>query len=519
VAAWRRRVRRLAPRPVLLAAAGGAVGVALIPLVYLAVRTGQAGGAAVVAELATRRVATLAGRSLGLAAVVTVACTVLGVGTAYLVTRTDLPARRPFAVLAALPLAVPTYLAAFSWVSTVDGFEGFWAAALVLSLCSYPYVFLPVAAALHRADPAQEDVSRCLGHGTWRTFTAVTLPQVRPAIAGGALLVALYVLSDFGAVAILRTDTFTRAVFVAFDSGFDRTGALVLSGVLVALTVVVLAAETATRRRDARYARVGGGTRRPHPRVTLGPARWPAAATLAAVAGLALGVPAVNLARRLAVGVSRPGTLAEIAAAATNSLTVSAAGAALTMLLALPVGLLAARAPGPLATTLERLSYLPHALPGIVIGLSLVFFGISVAHPLYQTRWLLTLAYAALFLPLAVAAVTAAAAQAPPVLEDVARSLGRRPASVLATVTLPLTLPGIAAGAALVFLTCMKELPATLLLRPTGMDTLATELWTNTTVAAYAAAAPYAALLVLLSAVPTWILAARTGALGPEGTR
>ncbi|WP_158696850.1 ABC transporter permease subunit, partial [Streptomyces ipomoeae] len=146
-----------------------------------------------------------------------------------------------------------------------------------------------------------------------------------------------------------------------------------------------------------------------------------------------------------------------------------------------------------------------------------VFFGINVAYPLYQSVWLLALAYAALFLPLAVAAVGTAAQQAPPALEEVARSLGRRRSHVLCTVTLPLAVPGIGAGAVLVFLTCMKELPATLLLRPTGMDTLATELWTQTSVSAYAAAAPYAALLVLLAAVPTWWLSARTGVLAPGG--
>ena len=512
-------LRRWAPRPFLLTTAVLAVLVALLPLGYLLIRTGEAGADRVVEELFTVRVVVLAARTIGLAAVVTAASAVLGVGTAFLVTRTDLPAARAFSVLAALPLAVPTYIAAFTWMSTVDGFAGFWASALVLTLCCYPYMFLPIAAALHRADPAQEDVARSLGHHPWRIFRSVTLPQVRPAVAGGALLVALYVLSDFGAVALLRTDTFTRAVFTSFDLGFDRTGALVLSALLVVLTTVLLAGEWLTRRRHARYAAVGAGARRPHTRARLGRTRWTAACLLAGIAVLALGVPALNLLRRLTAGVSRPGSLAEIAAAAANSLTVAAAGAALTMVLALPIGLLAARVPGSLASAVDRLRYLTHALPGVVIGLSLVYFGVHVAYPLYQTHWLLTLAYAALFLPLAVAAVSAAAAQAPPVLEEVARSLGQSPARVFATVTVPLTLPGIAAGAALVFLTCMKELPATLLLRPTGMDTLATELWTHTTVAAYAAAAPYAALLVALSAIPTWFLAARTGALGPEGNR
>jgi len=493
-----------------------AVAIALIPLAYLAVRTVEAGPARLIEDVWSARVAVLAVRSLGLAAVVTAGCLVLGVGSAFLVCRTDLPSRRLFGVLATLPLAVPTYIAGFAWVSTFDGFAGFWPAALVLTLCSYPYVFLPVAAALANADPAQEEVSRSLGRGAWATFTGVTLRQVRPALAGGALLVALYVLSDFGAVSVVRVDTFTRAIFLTFDLGFDRTGALVLSTVLVAITIMLLLGETATRKRGARVARLQG-VRRSAARQTLGALRLPAAAALAAVAGLALGVPAVSLARRMADGVSRPGTLAEVAVATGNSLSLSLAGAALTMLLALPLGLLTARVPGPLSHLLDRLSYLAHALPGVVIGLSLVFFGINVAFPLYQTPWLLALAYAALFLPLAVAAVAGAAAHAPPVLEEVARSLGRRPVDVLRTITLPLTLPGIGAGAALVFLTCMKELPATLLLRPTGTDTLATELWTSTTVGAYAAAAPYAALLVAISAVPTWLLAARTGVLEKEG--
>ena len=226
-------------------------------------------------------------------------------------TRTDLPGRRVFGVLAALPLAVPTYVAGFAWVSTVDGFDGFWPAALVLTLCSYPYVFLPVAAALAGADPAQEEVSRSLGRGAWRTFTAVTLRQVRPACAAGALLVALYVLSDFGAVSVVRVDTFTRAIFTAFNLGFDRTGALVLSTVLVAVTALLIGGELLTRARGARYARLGGAGR-PPTRLRLRAARWPAVAALAAVSALALGVPAASLARlarrgRVPPRVARPG--------------------------------------------------------------------------------------------------------------------------------------------------------------------------------------------------------------------
>ncbi|QSB17135.1 iron ABC transporter permease [Natronosporangium hydrolyticum] len=507
----------------LLLAALLAVAVALTPVVYLVIHTVEAGWAQVFDALLTERVASAAGRSLGLAAVVTIGCVVLGVGSAFLVTRTDVPGRRFFGVLAALPLAIPSYVAAFAWISAVHlvdprhVFEGFWPAALVLILCSYPYVYLPVAAALVGADPAAEEVSRSLGRGPWRTFAGVTVRQVQPAIAAGGLLVALYTLSDFGAVSIVRTDTFTREIFTALNMGFNRTMALVLSTVLIMLTVLLLAGESVTRARGARFARVGGGARRPPSRLRLRAGRWPAAGGLALVAGAALGVPAVSLSRWFVEGVSRPGSLAEITSATVNSLWVSALGAGLTMLLALPIGLLAARSPGTLSTIIERLSYLPHALPGVVVGLSLVSFGIYVLYPLYQSVWLLALAYAVLFLPLAVGAVAAAAAQAPPQLEQVARSLGRRPVTVFRTITLPLTAPGIGAGLALAFLTCMKELPATLLLRPTGMDTLATRLWTHTGVVQYAAAAPYAALLVVIAAVPTWLLVSRSGIMGKGG--
>jgi iron(III) transport system permease protein len=477
--------------------------VALIPLFYLGVRVGEAGWSRISEEIFTGRTGVLAARSVALAAVVTLACLVLGVAAAFLVTRTDLPGRRLFGVLSALPLAVPTYVAGFAWVSTVDDFTGFWDAALVLTLCSSPYVYLPVAAALAGTDPAQEEVARALGRGPLATFLSVTLRQVRPAIAAGGLLVALYVLSDFGAVSIVRVEVFTHAIFTSLNLGFDRTGALVLATVLVVLTVALLAGEGMTRRRGARYTR--GGVR-PHTRIPLGRLKFLAMGGFGLLALGALGVPLFSLARWFVAGVTRPGSVAEVVTAAGQSLWAATLGATLTLLLALPIGLLNARAPGPVATALDRLSYVSHALPGLVIGLSLVFFGIRVAYPLYQTVWLLSLAYAALFLPLAVGAVSNAAAQAPPALEEVARSLGRGPWAVARTITLPLAAPGIGAGTALVFLTCMKELPATLLLRPTGYDTLATELWTQTSANDFAGAAPYAAILVLIAALPVWAL-------------
>ncbi|SDO98340.1 iron(III) transport system permease protein [Streptomyces sp. cf386] len=493
------------PPLVLLVPACVAALFALLPLGYLAVRALERGPAFAWDVVADERTLDLLGRSLGLTAVVVAACLVLGVSLAWLTVRTALPGARAWSVLATLPLAVPSYVAAFAWLSAEPDLAGFGGAALALTLVSFPYVHLPVAAALRGIDPAQEEAARSLGHGPLRTFVRVTLPQLRPAAAGGALLVALYVLSDFGAVSLMRYDTFTRAIHTSYRASFDRTPAAALSVVLVVMTIALVAAEARTRGR-AGHARTGTGTARPAVPVALGRWRLPALLWCGAVTAVAVAFPLGALGYWLTVGSSATWDLGTLADTAWATFGVAAAGAGLTTALALPVGVIAARHKGRGARLLEQAAYAGHALPGITVALALVFFAVRYAYPLYQQLPLLVGAYAVLFLPVAVAATRAAVLQAPPVLEDVARSLGRRPWQVLREVTVPLAAPGVAAGAALTFVVCMKELPATLLLRPTGMDTLATRLWTETGAGSFAAAAPYAAALILLAAVPSYLL-------------
>ncbi|TMS00633.1 ABC transporter permease [Nonomuraea basaltis] len=495
------------PPPLLVGWACVAAALALLPLVYLGVRALEHGPAHAWRLVATGRTLELLARSLGLAAVVVAACLLLGVSLAWLTVRTALPGARAWSVLATLPLAVPSYVAAFAWIST-NRLAGFAGAAITLTLVSYPYVYLPVAATLGGIDPAQEEAARSLGHGPLRTFWRVTLPQVRPAAAGGGLLVALYVLSDFGAVSIMRYETFTRAIFTSYRASFDRTPAAALGCVLVVMTVLLVAAEARTRGR-ARHSRTGGGSARPAPRARLGRLRWAALGWCSAVAAAGVLFPLAMLGYWLTAGRSgawEPGRLLEMSG---TTLAVAALGAALTTACALPVGILAARHRGRVIHLLEQAAYAGHAVPGITVALAMVFLAVRYAYPLYQELPLLVLCYAVLFLPVAVAATRAAVLQSPPVLEDVARSLGDPPLRVLRRVTVPLAAPGIAAGAALTFVVCMKELPATLLLRPTGVDTLATRLWAETTTASYAAAAPYAAMLILIAAVPSYLLGRR----------
>jgi iron(III) transport system permease protein len=227
------------------------------------------------------------------------------------------------------------------------------------------------------------------------------------------------------------------------------------------------------------------------------------------VVALALVFPVLSLLYWFTTGLSGGIDAPRLASSVASTAWLALLGAVACTLGAVPVGILAARFRSRFTTVVEQVAYAGHALPGIVVALALVFLGVRVVPWAYQEAPLLVLAYVVLFLPTAVGAVRTSVAQSSVRGEEVARSLGSTPGQVLRRVTLPLAAPGIGAGAALVLLTCMKELPATLLLRPTGTDTLATSLWTETGVGAYGAAAPYGLALVVLAVLPTiWLMRA-----------
>ena len=480
--------------------------VAVIPLVYLIVRVFGAGLDRIIDVLWRTRTLDTVLTSAALVLVVTLACLLIGIPAAWLVSRTTLPLRGMWLVLLALPLAMPSYVAAYAWIAQFPWFTGFPAAALVLTLVSFPYVALPTAAAFRFADPGVEEVARSLGRSPVRAFTTATLPQAWPAAAAGSLLVALYVLSDFGAVALFRVDAFTRVIYASYRGSFDRVSAAVLALILVAFAALLVWAERRARGRQTRW-RVAGSIQRDHIPVRL--CRGPtivATGSLVLLLILALGVPLASLINLMVRSRELDLDIGELLGATLGSTGVSLLGAVIAVALALPVGVLAARYRTRSVRGVETLSYSGHALPGVVVGLSLVFFTLSVAPFAYQTIVTLAVAYAVLFLPKAIGATRSATAAVPPILEATARTLGRGPASAWWSTTARLTAPGIAAGGLLVWLTAMKELPATLMLRPTGLDTLATELWSRTEIAAYGAAAPYAITLVVVAAIPAWLL-------------
>lgn len=515
------RLRRV---PVVTAGLAALVtGAVLLSPAYLVLRAASEGSAIWTALTDSTTVAALL-RTLLLTITVTATCVVIGVPLAWLTVRTDLPLRGLLSVLLALPLAVPTFVGAYIVVSalgpggllqdlleplgvdslpSIYGFEGAW---FTISILSYPYIYLSVRAALLRVDPALEEAARSIGKDARTTFLRVNLPQLRPATAAGAILVSLYVLSEFGAVSMLRYDTLTPLVYIQYTTRFDRSFAAILGLPLIALALLFVAIDSMTRGRARYHAR---GQQRPPRILKLGAWRWPAFGLCASVTALGIGMPVAVIVYWLVRGLSAGQTTSFLLEAVLNSTRAAAFAAVVAVAAALPVALLSARHSGWVSGLVEKITYTGQALPGITIALSLVFFAANYATPFYQTLGLLVFAYVVRFLPEAVGACRSAILQVNPNTEEAARSLGAGPSRVLFRITVPQIVPGMSVGALLVALTAMKELPITLLLSPIGFDTLATQIWSATSEAFFTRAALPSLILVLLSGVAVFLMLRR----------
>ncbi len=480
-------------------------GLALVPLGYVLATTADLGRQEAVDFLWRPRIGELLWNTVRLLLAGVAASTVLGVAGAWVVERTDVPARGWWHAVLCAPLAVPAFVNGYGWVSTTHAVQSFPGAVMVVTLSYYPLVYLPTVAALRRLDPAVEEVATSLGRSGWGVFTRVTLPAVSPAVLGGALLVGLHLLAEYGALQLLNYPTLTTAILQQYATVFNGPEATLLALVLVAFCLLLLGIELLLRG-NRRRARVGSGAAGDPVRIRLGGLQLPVVAILGAFALWALAVPLVSLVRWLVRGTSTSVDLGELGAATATTLGLALAGGLTATAIAVPVVWLAVRHRGLLTTAIERSVYTASAMPGIVIALALVTVSIRVVPTLYQTVVVLLVGYAILFLPRAVVSVRSTFELVPPGLEDVARNLGCTGPAVARRVTLPLVLPGLTAATALVALAVATELTATLLLAPLGTDTLATKFWSDASAIAYGAAAPYGLALVVLSIPSTWLL-------------
>lgn len=520
----RRAVATRRPPLILIAVAVAVAALAVVPLVYLVLRALD-GGLESLQPIVRARTLELVVSTLALAVAVTVAAVGLGLPLAWLTVRTDLPARRVWSILAVAPMAIPSYLMAFSFVAAFaprgwlaalleplgtlasPGTYGFGGAAVVLTLATTPYVVLSVRAALVRLDPATEEAARSLGGGPWEAARVAFLPVILPAVGAGALLACLYAISDFGAVSILRYDTLATAIYSQYRLSFDRSAAAALAILLLALALALVWSEGRVRRRAALH--VPHGRRRRLQPVRLGWWRWPAIGLCAAVTALSLGIPSATIGAWLMRDLGRASQLSDGLDALRDSLILATGAAGLALVVAVPLAWLIVHFPGRVATSTERLLYAIFAIPGISLALAVVTFTLNAVPMLYQTLFALVLAVAMRFLVQSVGALRGPMLQISPRTLEAARSLGERPLGALRTIALPLLRPGLLAGLALVFLSALKELPLTLLLAPPGFRTLAIDLWDGAREAFYAEAAIPATFLLLVSFLSVGLLLRR----------
>ncbi len=516
------------PRFLVFTAALTVVAISL-PLTYLVIRAASVGGEQLLVLISRPRVIVVLLNSAGMALATTLFSVLIAVPLAFLTVRTDLPWRRFWLIATTLPLAVPDYVGCFALIAAfgpkgsllqllleplgvqeLPEIYGWSGTVLALTLFTYPYLLLSVQAGLQRINPAIEEAAWSLGHSQISTFFRIILPALRPSIVAGGLIVAMYALQDFSATTTMRFDAFTRVIYLQYRYTFDRNQAAALALMLVGLVLLILWLEYKVRSQAAYYCR-GNTSYRPSALIHLGVWKVPALLLCLAVVTLGLvlplGVTLFWLVRGLTVsrlyGIT---SLYEVLQLAWHSIWAAGLAAVVSTLCALPVAILAVRFPSRITLAIERCTYIGFGLPGIVVALSLVFWGANYLPWLYQTLPMLVFAYLVLFLPQSVGTVRSSLLQVSPQLEESAQSLGRTPWQTLKEITLPLVRPGVLSGAVLVFLTAMKELPTTLLLAPIGFNTLATHIWKATENVSYSDAAAGALAMLVVSISSTLLL-------------
>lgn len=471
----------------------------------------------------------------------------VGLVAAWLVTHYEFPLRRVFDWALVLPLAVPTYLAAYAYVEVLDftgplqsalravngattlrdywfpDIKSQWGATLVLSSVLYPYVYVACRAFFLMQSTSLNIAARTLGAGGLRTFFTVTLPTSRPALVVGVTLAMMEVVNDLGAVQYFGINAITAIIYSTWINRSDFGGAAQLAVTVVLVIGLLIIAEQRARRDRVYMTR--RDSRIPPAREPLrGGQRWAAVGFCMLLLGLGFGLPVGQL-TYLAFRLVLPETVAMTVAALVPTVTLAGAGAVITVVIGLVAAKLAHRS-GNTAKGAIRLATLGYAIPGTVLALGLLqplgqadLWVNRVTMALWEWRPGLLLSgslaallyvYSIRFLAVSHSTIDAALKKRGDSMLDAGRVLGERGLGLLFKIDLPTLAPALLSAATLVFVEIVKELPATLLLRPLGVETLATLVYSRANVGLFAQAALPALFIVLAGLIPV-ILATRLG--------
>jgi iron(III) transport system permease protein len=464
---------------------------------------------------------------------------VMGISLAWLIERTDLAARHTWRWLLALPLAVPAYSGAICYIillrrgglieqafmkitglpqgqMPVIDIYTLMGTASIISLFVFPYVYMPVLAALRTLNRSLEEAARASGRSPMRTFIEITLPMLAPAAAGGGLLVALYALSDFGTVAMMRYNTFTSAIYNQFSGQIDRSAAAILSMVLAVITIPLLWGE-AWMSGKAYRSKAGSAWKPPQP-IALGRWRWLAIFYVGTITFLSIGLPVLVLGGLSLQAIFLPSKIDlmwnvgsdSLFWQVVHSLGLATATATVSIALAVAPAYLALRYPSRLTGFLLNLSKSPYALPGPIVGLAFIMLLSQTTPWLYNTVFGLLIGFIFRLMPQSVTTTYAALETVPRSVEQASRVMGHTAFKTVWRVLLPVAAPGLMAAWALVFITAMKELPTAVMLRPAGFDTLPVRLWSAANDSIYTQAALPAFFMIVVTAIPLFMLYSRS---------
>ena len=518
-----------------------------LPMVAVALAA-LTGGTDTVQHLAETVLGRYTATTIGLGLMVSVGTFAIGVGAAWLVTMTRFPGVRFFEIALVLPLAFPAYVLAYAYTHVLDhpgvvqsllrdvtgwGPRDYWfpeirslgGAAAMLILVLYPYVYLLARAAFLQQSATTFLAARALGSSAWSAFFRISLPLARPAIAGGVLLAVMETIADFGTVAYFGVQTFATGIYTSWFSLADRAGAAQLALCLLSFALLLAMLERAQRGR-AQYHDPSRRQQGMEP-AQLSPRQSAVAMFMCGIPVLfGAGLPVVIL-LSMAIGSEQNLLSPRYIGFVQNSLTLASIAAIVTVAAAISIGFYQRLVPGRKSNTAGYIARLGYAVPGgvIAVGLLVPFaafdnaldsfmratFDVSTGLLVTGSIWLLIAAYMVRFLAAALGAYEGGQAMVPANMDAAARSLGQTPAGTLRRVHLPILAPSLLTALLIVFVDVMKELPATLIMRPFNYDTLAVQAYRLASDERLEGAAVPSLVIVAIGLLPVVLICRQVG--------
>ena len=456
---------------------------------------------------------------------VVISSLILGLLISIIIVRFNIPGSKILFTLSVLPLVIPSYIGALTYVSAfspkglfvqlfsslgineIAGIDGFFGSWLVLTLFTYPYVLLICSSALRNLDSTVEDAARSLGKNRFNVYTQVVIPRLKKPIIFSGLLVGLYVISDFGAVSLMRYSTLTKAIYSYYEFNINGDPVIFYSSILIVLALLISFIQRGSE--EARSAKVSG-TPKISEKTNLSPRSKVLIYTfLSLVIFSGLILPISVLSYWLIRGLSAGNSVRAVFGGVVGSLSVSLLAALFSVIVSTPIIIMVSQYRSKFGNVLERIMLALYGLPHISVGVAILFITIKIFPSIYQSFTALIISYLIVFLPQAIGAGQASMEQVKSNYLDASSGLGMSKLKSFYRITLPLIYRGLFAGGALVFLSTMKELPQTLLLRPTGLNTMAIDIWSYASEGLFTQAAFSSFILLAISAIPTYILSTR----------